>query len=164
MRITVESLSKRYGGVRALDGISFTIEPGQILAVLGVNGAGKTTLLRCFSGVVAGSGSISYDGERFTRGSMNLRRKIAFLPDFPIAFPHHTVLRHIGMVLRLYDADDSAVEPRVLERFKRSPDFASERQVLAYRPKWIRTSAIFPFYGLMIERGRIDLLSRPHPQ
>jgi ABC-2 type transport system ATP-binding protein len=115
MRITVESLSKRYGGVRALDGVSFTIEPGQILAVLGVNGAGKTTLLRCFSGVVAGSGSISYDGERFTRGSMNLRRKIAFLPDFPIAFPHHTVLRHIGMVLRLYEADDSAVEPRVLE-------------------------------------------------
>ena len=83
MRITVESLSKRYGGVRALDGVSFTIEPGQILAVLGVNGAGKTTLLRCFSGVVAGSGSILYDGERFTRGSMNLRRKIAFLPGFP---------------------------------------------------------------------------------
>jgi ABC-type multidrug transport system ATPase subunit len=115
MRITVESLSKRYGGVRALDGVSFTIEPGQILAVLGINGAGKTTLLRCFSGVVAASGSISYDGERFTRGSMNLRRRIAFLPDFPSAFPHHTVLRHIGMVLRLYESDDPAVEPRVLE-------------------------------------------------
>ncbi len=86
MRITVESLSKRYGGVRALDGVSFTIEPGQILAVLGVNGAGKTTLLRCFSSVVAGCGSISYDGERFTRGSMNLRRKIAFLPDFQLPF------------------------------------------------------------------------------
>jgi ABC-type multidrug transport system ATPase subunit len=46
---------------------------------------------------------------------MNLRRKIAFLPDFPIAFPHYTVLRHIGMVLRLYAADDPAIEPRVLE-------------------------------------------------
>jgi len=115
MRISVESLSKRYGGVRALDSVTFTIEPGQILAVLGVNGAGKTTLLRCFSGVVTGSGSILYDGERFTRGSMNLRRRIAFLPDFPIAFPHHTLLRHIGMVLRLYESDDPAVEARVLE-------------------------------------------------
>jgi ABC-2 type transport system ATP-binding protein len=115
MRISVESLSKRYGGVRALDSVTFTIEPGQILALLGVNGAGKTTLLRCFSGVVTGSGSILYDGERFTRGSMNLRRRIAFLPDFPIAFPYHTVLRHIGMVLRLYESDDPAIEPRVLE-------------------------------------------------
>jgi ABC-type multidrug transport system ATPase subunit len=43
MRISVESLSKRYGGVRALDSVTFTIDPGQILAVLGVNGAGKTT-------------------------------------------------------------------------------------------------------------------------
>lgn len=115
MIISVESLSKRYGRVRALDGVTLTIEPGQIVAVLGVNGAGKTTLLRCFSGVVMGSGRISYDGERFTRGSMNLRRRIAFLPDFPIAFPHHTVLRHIGMVLRLYEADNPATEPRVLE-------------------------------------------------
>lgn len=101
--------------MRALDDVTFTIEPGQVLAVLGVNGAGKTTLLRCFSGVVTGSGSILYDGERFTRGSMNLRRRIAFLPDFPIVFPHYTVLRHIGMVLRLYEMDDPIVESRVLE-------------------------------------------------
>jgi ABC-type multidrug transport system ATPase subunit len=114
VRIAVESLSKRYGGVRALDGVTLVIEAGQILSVLGVNGAGKTTMLRCLSGVVTGSGTIYYDGEKFNRGSISLRRRIAFLPDFPIAFPHHTVLRHIGMVLRLYEADDPAVEPRVL--------------------------------------------------
>ena len=91
------------------------IEPGQILSVLGVNGAGKTTLLRCFSGIVTGSGNIYYDGERFTRGNMDLRRRIAFLPDFPIVFPHHTVLRHIGMVLKIYGADSPAIEPRILD-------------------------------------------------
>jgi ABC-2 type transport system ATP-binding protein len=115
MRISIESLSKRYGRVRALDNATLAIEPGQILAVMGVNGAGKTTLLRCLSAVVTGSGTILYDGQRFTRGSMSLRRRIAFLPDFPIAFPHHTVLRHIGMVLRLYEADNPKIEPRVLE-------------------------------------------------
>jgi ABC-type multidrug transport system ATPase subunit len=46
---------------------------------------------------------------------MDLRRRLAFLPDFPVAFPQNTVLRHIGMVLRLYGADEAAVEPRVLE-------------------------------------------------
>src|SRR5579863_5220579 len=114
MKIGIESLSKRYGRVRALEGVSLQVEPGQIVAVLGVNGAGKTTLLRCLSGVVAGSGRIDYDGERFTRGSMQLRRRIGFLPDFPIMFPHHTVLRHIGMVLKLYEADALNREERVL--------------------------------------------------
>jgi ABC-2 type transport system ATP-binding protein len=115
MRISVDSLSKRYGRVSALDNVNLTIESGQIVVVLGMNGAGKTTLLRCLCGVVAGSGHILYDGDQLTRGNMNVRRKIAFLPDFPIAFPHHTVLRHIGMVLRLYGADEHVMESRVLD-------------------------------------------------
>jgi ABC-type multidrug transport system ATPase subunit len=115
MRISVDALSKRYGRVDALDNVNLTIESGQIVAVLGVNGAGKSTFLRCLCGVVAGSGQISYDGELFTRGNMSVRRKIAFLPDFPIAFPHFTVLRHVGMVLRLYGADEHVMESRVLD-------------------------------------------------
>ena len=115
MRITVEALSKRYGRVDALDNVNLTIESGQILAVLGVNGAGKTTFLRCLCGVVAGSGHILYDGDQFTRGNMSVRRKIAFLPDFAIAFPHFTVLRHIGMVLRLYGVHERVLESRILD-------------------------------------------------
>ncbi len=114
MRIRLQSVSKRYGRVRALDDVSLTIDPGHIVSVLGPNGAGKTTLLRCISAIVAPtSGHIYLDDERFTRGSMDLRRRIAFLPDFPVAFPHHTVLRHVGMVLRLYGRDDPGITPRV---------------------------------------------------
>ena len=94
MQIALESLSKRYSKVRALDNVSLEIEPGQIVSILGPNGAGKTTLLRCLSGIVAPtSGDIRYDEERFYRGNMAVRRRIAYLPDFPIAFPNNTVLR-----------------------------------------------------------------------
>ncbi|HZC24994.1 MAG TPA: ABC transporter ATP-binding protein, partial [Candidatus Binatia bacterium] len=115
MRISVESLSKRYGRVHALDNIDLTIESGQIVAVLGINGAGKTTLLRCLCGIVVGTGQILYDGIQLTRANMEIRRRIAFLPDFPIAFPHYTVMRHVGMVLRLYGVDNQVVESRVLD-------------------------------------------------
>lgn len=116
MRISLDSLSKRYGKVRALDGVTLAVDPGQIVCVLGVNGAGKTTFLRCLSAIVApGSGTIWYDEEKFSRGNLNLRRRIAFLPDFPIAFPNYTIMRHIGMVLRLYGVDDAARTHRVLE-------------------------------------------------
>lgn len=90
MQITLESLSKRYSKVRALDNLSLEIDPGQIVSILGPNGAGKTTLLRCLSGIVAPtSGDIRYDGERFYRGNTAVRRRIAYLPDFPIAFPNN---------------------------------------------------------------------------
>ena len=116
MQITLESLSKRYSKVRALDNVSLEIEPGQIVSILGPNGAGKTTLLRCLSGIVAPtSGNIRYDGERFYRGNTAVRRRIAYLPDFPIAFPNNTVLRHIGMVLQLYGVDGSSTESRVMD-------------------------------------------------
>ena len=116
MRISLDSLSKRYGRVRALDGVTLAVDPGQIVCVLGVNGAGKTTFLRCLSAIVApGSGTIWYDEEKFSRGNLNLRRRIAFLPDFPIAFPNYTIMRHVGMVLRLYGVDNAARAPRVLE-------------------------------------------------
>jgi len=116
MRIQLDGLTKRYGKVRALDDVSLSIDPGQIVALLGANGAGKTTLLRCLGGIVApDSGSILYDGTRFTRDGMELRQRLAFLPDFPMAFAHATVLRHIGMVLRLYGVDGTDVEDRVMK-------------------------------------------------
>lgn len=116
MHIALDSVSKRYSKVRALDNVSLEITPGQIVSILGPNGAGKTTLLRCLSGIVApSSGQIRFDGEQFFRGNIAVRRRIAYLPDFPIAFPNNTVLRHIGMVLQLYGVDGSSTESRVME-------------------------------------------------
>ena len=116
MRTIVENVSKSYGRLRALDGVSLSVEPGQIVAVLGPNGAGKTTLLRCLAGIVAPDrGRILYDNEVFRRGRVDLRRRFAFLPDVPVVFHHLTVLRHIGMALRLYERDTEGLEERVLQ-------------------------------------------------
>ena len=116
MLISLDTLTKSYRSVAALDDARLTIEPGQIVSVLGPNGAGKTTLLLCLAGIVAPtSGRILYDGERFHRGRMDLRRRFGYLPDFPFLFPDMTVVRHIGMMLRLYRAEGDGVEDRVIE-------------------------------------------------
>ena len=119
MRIAVESAAKAYGPFLALHGVHLEVEPGQIVALVGPNGAGKTTLLRCLGGIAAlDSGRILYDGVPFHRGRLDLRRRLAFLPDFPYLFPETTVLRHIGMTLRLYGADGDGAEERVLLRLR----------------------------------------------
>ncbi|MBS1678312.1 MAG: sugar ABC transporter ATP-binding protein [Actinobacteria bacterium] len=63
-RLTVDGVSKRFGGVQALRSASFTVGPGQILGLVGANGAGKSTLIRILGGVIgADAGTIRLDGE-----------------------------------------------------------------------------------------------------
>lgn len=116
MQISVHNLSKSYGQVTALDDITLDVPPGEIVAVLGANGAGKTTLLRALSGIVAPDrGEIRYDGEVFRRDRIDLRRRFFFLSDIPPVIPSMTVLRHIGMVVKLYEAERDGLENDILE-------------------------------------------------
>jgi branched-chain amino acid transport system ATP-binding protein len=63
--LTVERISKRFRGLLAVDGVSFTVAPGDILAVIGPNGAGKTTLFNMIAGMLApDDGTIAFAGER----------------------------------------------------------------------------------------------------
>ena len=119
MKIELRAVSKSYGKARALDRASLEIGPGQIVAILGANGAGKTTLLRCLAGIAApDGGAIVYDDEPYERDNLKLRRELFFLPDFPVVFYEMSILRHIGMALRVYEKDDPGVERRVLQLLK----------------------------------------------
>ncbi len=68
VKIRIENLGLSFGGVRALDGVSFDIRENEILAIIGPNGAGKTAFLNCLNGFyVPQQGEIYYDGQKITR-------------------------------------------------------------------------------------------------
>ena len=73
--LEIRGLTKRFGGVQALEGVSFQASPGEVLGIIGPNGSGKTTLINCISGFVR-----STAGEVLFRG-----RKITGLPPHKIA-------------------------------------------------------------------------------
>lgn len=65
--LTVDGITLRFGGVSALTGVSFTVNPGELFAIIGPNGAGKTSIFNCLNGVYKPTeGTISLGGERLT--------------------------------------------------------------------------------------------------
>ena len=107
--LEVKDLHVSYGGIEALRGISFSVEEGQIVTLIGANGAGKSTTLRTISGIVkAKSGSITYEGQNiFSMDTQKIvQRGIALVPEGRRVFPNLTVLENlkIGAYLRKDEA------------------------------------------------------------
>ncbi|MFO0693946.1 MAG: ABC transporter ATP-binding protein [Polyangiales bacterium] len=116
MDLRLESVSVFFRSGCALDAVSLTFDRPGIVALVGANGAGKTTLLRVASGsLVPQLGTVRVDGEVLVRGRVDLRRRIAFMPDSAMPYGHWTPLRYAASVLRLYEADGPGAEKRVLD-------------------------------------------------
>ncbi|MBR4069075.1 MAG: ABC transporter ATP-binding protein [Clostridia bacterium] len=108
--LEVRDLIVSYGGIEALKGISFDVEEGNIVTLIGANGAGKSTTLRSITGIVPiQSGSITFMGEDITRMDTQkiVSKGIALVPEGRRVFSNLTVLENlrIGAYLRKDKAD-----------------------------------------------------------
>jgi ABC-type multidrug transport system ATPase subunit len=79
--ITVNNISKRFGGLTAVDDLSFTVEAGQAVALWGANGAGKTTAIRCLLGLFPFEGRVIVDGVSVAEQGKAARRRMGFVPQ-----------------------------------------------------------------------------------
>jgi branched-chain amino acid transport system ATP-binding protein len=97
--LELDDVSARYGQIRALHGVSLTVEEGEIVALLGANGAGKTTTLRAISGTVRRSGTVAVGGRRLTRSSPEsvARAGVAHVPEGRGIFVELTVWDNLRM-------------------------------------------------------------------
>jgi ABC-2 type transport system ATP-binding protein len=100
--VDAERLTKRYGDVVAVDELSFTVEPGEIYALLGLNGAGKTTTIRMLLGMVRPTGGrVSLLGTRIRPGAHAVWSRVGYLVETPAAYPDLTVTENLQAVARL---------------------------------------------------------------
>jgi branched-chain amino acid transport system ATP-binding protein len=143
--LVVTRLNVSHGAIHALHDISFSVEPGQLAAVIGSNGAGKTTLLRTLSGLKdASSGNAQWDGREVlgVKPEDLVRRGISHVSEGKSVIPELTVKENLvlggiwrGNKVDTAQAIDEVVElfPRLGERMSQSADTLSggERQMLA---------------------------------
>ncbi len=100
--LEVKSITKRYGRITAVSGVSFCCHRNETVGLLGVNGAGKTTLLNIVSGCMPPtSGSVLIAGEDLMKQPTLCRRNLGYLPERPPLYDEMTVEEYLAFVCRL---------------------------------------------------------------
>jgi branched-chain amino acid transport system ATP-binding protein len=119
--LTVENLSVSYGRVAALRDVSFKLEHGQIMSIIGSNGAGKTTLLNAISGMVKYSGKISFEGKPLTSAPHKIVKEgIVQVPEGRKIFSGLTVEENLRVGAYL-NSSPKEVEKMMEEQFEIFP-------------------------------------------
>ena len=121
--ISVNHLTKRFGGHAAVSDLTFEVRRGEVLGFLGPNGAGKTTTMRMVTGYLPPSaGTVSIGGFDLLEHPLEVKRRIGYLPENPPLYPELTVRRYLEFVADIKDV------PRL--RRAAQVDRAIERAVL----------------------------------
>ena len=131
--LEVSDLSVYYGVIQALKGISFHVDKGEVVALIGANGAGKTTTLHTLSGLLkAQSGNISYKGQSLSRipNHKIVSLGMAQVPEGRRVFAEMTVLQNLKM--GAYTRSDKAEMEETLQKiYKRFPRLEERKNQLA---------------------------------
>lgn len=180
--LKIDNLKVNYGGIEAVKGISFDVEEGSIVTLIGANGAGKSTTLRTIAGLVsAKSGNVTFMGENITGKPAHqiVSKGITLVPEGRRVFPDLTVLENlkVGAYLRKDNLDEDIrwvydLFPRLQERSWQAAGTLSggEQQMLAVgralmsRPKLMMMDE--PSLGLapLVVKGIFDIIKEINKQ
>jgi ABC-2 type transport system ATP-binding protein len=100
--LEVRQLTRLYNGVPAVERVSFTIHPGEILGYLGPNGAGKSTTVKMLTGLLEPtSGHVLFHGDDVHRDLKSYQRRIGYVPEEPHLYPHLSGREYLQLTGRL---------------------------------------------------------------
>lgn len=120
--IRTENLSKNYGRLKAVDGVSLKVEKGEIYGFVGVNGAGKSTTIRLLLGMLTpDKGAAHLFGEKVSPSKKNLWEKVGYIVEGASAYPDLTVDENLQVVCSLRQISDKKAIDRIIAKLKLDP-------------------------------------------
>jgi len=112
-----QSVTRRFASFTAVDSVSFRVEPGEIVGLLGHNGAGKTTIMRMITGALEpSSGQVTLDGLDMQRHSLELHARIGYLPEQLPLYPEMTIVEYLDYCAGLRGIDDRRERKEAVQR------------------------------------------------
>src|SRR5262250_2386662 len=97
--LDARGLRKNYGSLLAVNDVSFTIGPGEILGYIGPNGAGKSTTVKMLAGLLEPTaGEVLYGGRSIQKDLVGYKRQIGYVPEEPHLYPYLTAREYLDLV------------------------------------------------------------------
>jgi ABC-2 type transport system ATP-binding protein len=122
MSILLKNISKNYGDQKALNGVTLTIEKGQITGLLGPNGAGKSTLMKIITGaILPSSGTAMVNGVDVIASPLEVQQSLGYLPEHNPQYLELYVREYLEYVAQLYKVDKERI-PTVIEQTVLGPE------------------------------------------
>ncbi len=115
--LNVDRLTKRFGKFTALDEVSITVQPGEIVGLLGPNGAGKSTLMKCIAGLLRPTSGTIHIGDAPARSS-EANARVGYIPEVPSVYDLLTPWEHMQFTAMAYGLSDwKQTAETILEQF-----------------------------------------------
>jgi len=141
--LEVRNLIKRYNRIRAVDDVSFTIRPGEILGYVGPNGAGKSTTVKVLTGLIeATDGEIFFRGRNVREDWVGFQRSLGYVPEEPHLYPHLAGREYLQLVGRLRGIPRRALDPRIDEMLRLFQLWEDRHSPLASYSKGMRQKVL----------------------
>ena len=113
--IKAESLTRKYGSTIAVDRVSFQIEHGQVVGLLGHNGAGKTTIMKMLTGYLEPTeGAVSIDGVEVAENRLLIQKNTGYLPENCPVYPDMVVLDYLDYIANLRGVPNAIRDERIM--------------------------------------------------
>lgn len=124
--LEARALVKQFGGLRAVDEVTFAVRPSEVLGYLGPNGSGKTTTVNMLVGLIQPTrGQVCFGGQDIWQDIVAYRRRVGYVPEEPNLYPYLTGREYLQLVGRLRGLPEAALDRKIaalLGLFSLEPD------------------------------------------
>lgn len=128
--LELKGITKKFGYFKAVDEVSFTAKPGELVGYLGPNGAGKSTTIKMLAGLLEPTdGEIFYNGRNVWKNLVWFKERLGYVPEEPAIYSHLSAFDYLLMVGRLRRLGDSILKRKIkgfMEVFDLAGDMYSE--------------------------------------
>ena len=158
--LEVRDLIKRYNRIPAVDGVSFTIRPGEILGYVGPNGAGKSTTVKVLTGLIEPTaGEILFQGRDVRADWIGFQRRMGYVPEEPHLYPHLAGREYLQLVGRLRGLPRRTLEPRMDEMLRLFSLWEDRHSPLSSYSKGMRQKILIA--AALLHNPELILLDEP---
>ncbi len=158
--LQVSRLTKRYNRIPAVDDVSFTIRPGEVLGYLGPNGAGKSTTVKVLTGLIDPSeGQIFFEGRDVRADWPAFQRLMGYVPEEPHLYPHLSGREYLQLAGRLRGLARRTLEPRIDEMLRLFSLWEDRHSALSSYSKGMRQKILLS--AALLHNPRLLILDEP---